>query len=350
MFFKKKLCYGWCKPISDGHNSKSCKKQRKCKHCEGTHLTVLHGFKIKSKEGNKQGQDDKKNAEGENRSASVNCASSRMNQVMSMCVALVKMKIKGSQGVVKTWAMLDNFSQGSFVKTNLFEVLKVSGIQTSVTIKTLNGDYKHSTIAVDGLEVTNVDEEKGEWMKLPRVFSQDHLPAESNEIATGDNIQKLEYLHKIISKMKNFDGQDVQLLIGANCLKALEPLEVITSEGDGPYAFRSRLGWCVVGPLSERRDENRFYCNRISVKDCSTGKVSGHQFTVNSCKEDGIGDLLQKLYTTDFRQKPIMIGNRINEKFSEVSVEDLLFLKIINQGCSRIGEHYVLPCPLEILL
>ena len=224
MFFKKKLCYGWCKPISDGHNSKSCKKQRKCKHCEGTHLTVLHGFKIKSKEGNKQGQDDKKNAEGENRSASVNCASSRMNQVMSMCVALVKMNIKGSQGVVKTWAMLDNFSRGSFVKTNLFEVLKVSGIQTSVTIKTLNGDYKHSTIAVDSLEVTNVDEEKGEWMKLPRVFSQDHLPAESNEIATGDNIQKWEYLHKIISKMKNFDGLDVQLLIGANCLKALERL------------------------------------------------------------------------------------------------------------------------------
>ena len=232
VFFKKKLCYGCCKPISNGHNSKSCKKRRKCKHCEGTHPTVLHGFKIKPKERSKQGQDGKESAEGENRSASVNCASSRMNQVMSMCVALVKMNIKGSQGVVKTWAMLDNFSQGSFVKTNLFEVLKVSGIQTSVTIKTLNGDYKHSTIAVDSLEVTNVDEEKGEWMKLPRVFSQDHLPAESNEIATGDNIQKWEYLHKIISKMKNFDGLDVQLLIGANCLKALERLEVITSEGD----------------------------------------------------------------------------------------------------------------------
>ena len=164
-----------------------------------------------------------------------------------------------------------------------------------MAIKTLIGDYKHSAIAVDGLEVTNVDEEKGEWIKLPRVFSQDNLPAASDEIATADNIQKWEYLDKIIPKMKNFDGQDVQLLIGANCLKALEPLEVITSEGDGPYAFRSRLGWCVVGPLSERRDENRFYCNRISVKDCSTGKISAHQFTVNSCKEDGIGDLLKKL-------------------------------------------------------
>ena len=56
-------------------------------------------------------------------------------------------------------------------------------------MKTLNGDYKHSsTIAVDGLEFTNVDEKKGEWIKLPRVFSQDDLPAASDEIATADNI------------------------------------------------------------------------------------------------------------------------------------------------------------------
>ena len=47
--------------------------------------------------------------------------------------------------------MLDNCSQGRFVKTKLLEELKVSGIKTAVTIKTLNGDYKHSTIAVDGL-------------------------------------------------------------------------------------------------------------------------------------------------------------------------------------------------------
>ena len=95
VIFKKKLCYGCCKPISNGHNSKSCKKRRKCKHCEGTHPTVLHGFKIKSKERSKQGQDGKENAEGENRSASVNCASSKMNQVISMCAVLVKVRIKG---------------------------------------------------------------------------------------------------------------------------------------------------------------------------------------------------------------------------------------------------------------
>ena len=37
--------------------------------------------------------------------------------------------------------------------------------------------------------------------------------------------------------------------MGANCLKALEPLEVIPSQGNGPYAMRTALGWCVIGPI-----------------------------------------------------------------------------------------------------
>ena len=249
-----------------------------------------------------------------------------------MCVVPVKVRIKGSLGVVNTWAMLDNFSQGSFVKTNLLGRFLVSK-QNSSDNQNIEWRLQVFINNCSLLMVwkSNVDEKKGEWIKLPRVFSQDDLPTVSDEIATADtyNIQKWAYLHKIIPKMKNFDGQDVQLLIGANCLKALEPLEVITSEGDGPSAFRSRLAWCVVGSLSERRDENRFYCNRISVKDCSNGNISGHQFTVNSCKEDGMGDLLEKLYnTTDFTEKPIMLGNGINEKLSEVSVENMSFLKL----------------------
>ena len=40
----------------------------------------------------------------------MNYASSRMNQVISMRIVPVKVRIKGSQGVVKTWIMLGNCS------------------------------------------------------------------------------------------------------------------------------------------------------------------------------------------------------------------------------------------------
>ena len=41
--------------------------------------------------------------------------------------------------------------------------------------------------------------------------------------------------------MKMDRNLDVKLLIGANCLKALEPQEVISSPGDGLYAFK--INW-----------------------------------------------------------------------------------------------------------
>ena len=29
-------------------------------------------------------------------------------------------------------------------------------------------------------------------------------------------------------------------------MKALEPMQVTASENGGPYAYRTRLGWCIV--------------------------------------------------------------------------------------------------------
>ena len=43
--------------------------------------------------------------------------------------------------------------------------------------------------------------------------------------------------------------------------------------------------------------QNRLHCNRIIVEDHATGK---HHFAIRKCvKEDGISDLLKKLYATD---------------------------------------------------
>lgn len=58
---------------------------------------------------------------------------------------------------------------------------------------------------------------------------------------------------------------DIGLLIGTNVPKALEPWEVIKSEGDGPYAVKMVLAWSVNGPL----------------KGCSEGLVANSTISVN---------------------------------------------------------------------
>ena len=43
---------------------------------------------------------------------------------------------------------------------------------------------------------------------------------------------------------------NVDLLIGTNAHRILEPWEVINSSGNGPYAIKTVLGWVVNGPLN----------------------------------------------------------------------------------------------------
>ena len=51
--------------------------------------------------------------------------------------------------------------------------------------------------------------------------------------------------------MKMDRNLDVNLLIGVNCLKAFEPQEITSSQVDNPYAFKTKLGWCVDGTISD---------------------------------------------------------------------------------------------------
>ena len=120
-------------------------------------------------------------------STGLTCASTKMNRVISMCVVPVKVRSKLSSTEVRTWALLDNCSQGSFVKKLLLEELKVKGKLTTVTIKTLNGDCRHSSLAVDNLEVGSIEGKQADWITLPRMFSQDDLLVASDEIATPEN-------------------------------------------------------------------------------------------------------------------------------------------------------------------
>ena len=54
----------------------------------------------------------------------------------------------------------------------------------------------------------------------------------------------------------------------------MEPQEVISSQGDGPYAFKIKLGWCVLGPISDRSYQNRFHFNRMIAEYHATRKIA----------------------------------------------------------------------------
>ena len=62
-----------------------------------------------------------------------------------MCVVPVRVKHSDSDKEVKTFALLDTCNQGTFVNQDLISKLGVPGMETSISIKTFNGNQKKSS-------------------------------------------------------------------------------------------------------------------------------------------------------------------------------------------------------------
>ena len=62
-------------------------------------------------------------------------------------------------------------------------------------------------------------------------------------------MKKWCYLDCIAGKIASDNAVSIDVLIGANCAKALESIDFIASKDGGPYAVETVLRWCIVGPI-----------------------------------------------------------------------------------------------------
>ena len=126
--------------------------------------------------------------------------------------------------------MLDNCSQGCFIKNNIRERLGASGRKTEIIIKTLNGDQEVASTVISGLKVaSDMKGVRQNWLDLPATYTREELPADVEEVATRDKVAGWEHLKELVDKVPRKSDIETGLLIAANYAKALEPEEVIPS-------------------------------------------------------------------------------------------------------------------------
>ena len=122
----------------------------------------------------------------------------------------------------------------------------------------------------------------------------------------------------------------------------LEPIEILQSRNGGPYAFKTRLGWCVVGPVN-RTKRNKVSCNQIAVNQADTKEVGRHIFQVKEVKENDLPDMLKQMYNHEFSESQHLV----NEDVANMSQEDLKFIEIPKNGTDLVGGHYQVPLPFR---
>ena len=124
----------------------------------------------------------------------------------------------------------------------ILKELDVTGVKTLINIKTLNGNQKVSSILVDGIMVSKQvlsTRDQIHWVKLPKLYTRKEIPVDPSEVATPLKLKKWHYLDCIAGKIASDDAVSIDVLIGANCVKALGPIDFIAHKNGGPYTFRN---------------------------------------------------------------------------------------------------------------
>ena len=149
------------------------------------------------------------------------------------------------------------------------------------------------------------------------------MPVNRGNIPTEKDIEQWSHLKHI--HLPQVEA-GIELLIGTNVPRALEPLEVVCSVNDGPYAIRTLLGWTVNGPLTG-----------------SSGEIVNWehpQITVNRVSVVNLDDLWQQQFKNDFPESSI-------EEQIGMSREDQRFLESVNSSVKQVEGHYQIALPLR---
>ena len=336
--FQYKLCFSCLGYVGQDHVSKSCDKKRKCMVCGKEHPTTLHG----------------------GRSISGNNTTIESNTV-SVCVVPVQLWHTDDEGVeserVTVYALLDECSQGTFITDDALESLNIKNEEirnkrpTAIRVTTINGSKQGRSTAIKGLQVDGIPSHTSMYgsykMGLKITYSREFLAVDKDEIATIAKISAWDHLRAIADKIPEYDPSiPVGLMIGGDNIKAIEPLEIVQSNDDGPYAKRTRMGWCIVGPIDKGSVSRDIHSNRTGIteviqgQDITTGKPMSHTFaTASSVQDMYVTNMLKEMFIMDFTEPA-------SEK-EGMSAEDRKFIQIMDDNVSKKNCQYELPLPFR---
>ena len=326
IIFQNRLCFACLKPTSEIHKAETCNQKQHCAACSETHPTCLHVFSV----------------------SGCRPEGGRVTGLPVIPVILYHRDDPSTQ--VQVYALMDECSTGTFVKESLLQSFPSLPQRTEdVGVKTVIGMENSYRTAVEGFVVEAIPAFKEKYkqkpIELPTCFAQKEIPVDSAEIPCREAVRQWKHLAGIEDFLLTRDDHiPVGLLIGGNCTKTQEPHEVILSEEDGPYANRSRLGWCIVGPLMFSELNTR-KCNlvgvRVPAEDITTNTQSSHHFAIcNTIKQCSIENQLREMYMHDF--------NEPHPEKKGLSVEDTDFLTRMKEGVVKQDSgHYCLPLPFR---
>ncbi|KAL7857230.1 hypothetical protein SRHO_G00161290 [Serrasalmus rhombeus] len=213
-------------------------------------------------------------------------------------------------------------SSATFCSERLMRRLGVIGKRTQVLLRTMGQEKPVSCFVLSDLEVCGLTESK--YISLPDVYTHTDIPVTRENVPAEKDLESWPYLRKEV-RLPQIDA-DVEMLIGMNAHSAMEPWKIIHSQDDGPYAIKTTLGWVVNGPLKKDNDHKPSHFS--------------HGVSVNRVSVSSVDSMLLRQYNHDFPEQAC-------EEKSEMSREDIQFMRCVTETTKKINGHYCIGMPLR---
>ena len=308
---ENRLCFG-C--LAKGHGTRSCRNRKTCRICTSTHPTALHqsdrGSANHSPEANSDGN-------GSSNAHMYSQCLRTKNGNAKLSAVTVRIQAKNGNELV-TNCFVDSGSSASFISEDVFRALHGTsggGGYTLLTLKGANGVATSRSCIVDGLRVQDAKGES-DYIELPPLYTMGKMPIDMEDCVNQADIDSWPYL----SEVDVPDGRiPLGIVIGNNVPKATEPMQLIGSDRNGPYAVKTRIGWVIHG--SPQYTEG--------ILTCCLAKVDAYEALIAFYEKEYKG-----LHTVK----------------KEQSIEDKTWLQKVAKSCQFVSGHYEIGLPFTELI
>ena len=253
LVFKKGLCLGCLKR---GHRLRDCSNNTICGQngCRWNHNRLLH----KGETGRRAvppaadanqtataqgaGPEPQSARGGETR---VVAATARVDRLdTGALLQVVPVTVYGKNSPYKTHALLDPGSETSFCTQNLLSKLDISGEQTKVRLRTVDGESEEKLATKVRLQVSAMNDPAK--IMVPEAWSVPTLKVSRPRVSKKRR-EKMKHLRDL--DIPDSSGEEVELLFGANVIEAVIQREVRVGQPGQPVAVRTAFGWAMTGPI-----------------------------------------------------------------------------------------------------
>ncbi|XP_041421550.1 uncharacterized protein LOC121394461 [Xenopus laevis] len=245
------ICYRCC--ASNAHLSKDCDKSVSCTECNSDrHVSALHPgpapWSVRPLERSDHGGEGKDNSAEATVTATCTevCGGDLRDRSCSK-ICLVSVYPTGQKDrAIKLYAILDDQSNRSLVRSEFFEIFGSKGQQFPYSLRTCAGVINTSGRRAQGFELQSLDGKA--TIPLPTLIECNEIPNDRTEIPTPEVALHHKHLKSLASEIPKLDpSASILMLLGRDIIRVHKVRQQINGPHNAPYAHRLDTGWVIVG-------------------------------------------------------------------------------------------------------